>query len=1057
MRWTRVIGFFVFGLFLCVAAVTVFLETAPGIRALQRMLLRSLEQSGLHVEIASISGQLPEQMDLRGVTISRGEQTISVERLQFELSLIRLLKREVFVRSLEATGIRFQGTSGEGLGGPLPVLVKVQSFRLEKIEGLDGMVLTGKVKAKKEVKLELTVAGEKQGTYAGTLSAVGTWDAWKGVFSGKYAPTVSTEWVKEPWTFRGNVRKQEGLWEVETFTAENKFLQLHGTGELDRNYKLLHGQLQLAMPSTKFFATTELSSKPNGLGIRGQWRLPTLPVEGSWEGTLVSRTFVGTTNARGLWMREPFSATSHLTYRFRESLQLEQFVLESPLAHASGDFVLRPDLLWVGKGQFQQLQLHALRVPELSGTAEGKCVFEVSDELKQVAHLDARGSEVFWKKLYAKEALVYADIRENGKSRFHVGVKGGQWKELLVETAEADFGQSGPFQLTLDGTWKESLHLAASGEMQPGQLKLARFQGSVLNHSVALTSPAEFAWNTNTWDLKPLAVSVGNGTLVAEGNSSGTLTLHTTQLPLDFLELTPLHIPVKGTVDANASFTQKKGQTEGTWDIAVHGLQVSGRERKAEGTIAGTLVRERMQLQTVLQSKTAKLFALDADVPVQMQLWPFAVHFPSNKPVEGRLTMDGAIEDVLDFFDLGTHRFAGHWVCDLLLRGTLGNPRLEGHCDIRDGSYENYLTGTVLTQMQASIVAEQTKLRLQTLSAVSGNGKLSGSGSLALSKREKFPFSLDLDFTQLNVAQIDLVSATAEGHISIHGNLDGADAKGKVQVLEAKIAIPEQIPMLLPELPVVYKNSSPTVSQPTTLPYPLRLELEVQAPKGIFIEGRGLNSEWQGNFQIGGTYTSIATKGMLELLGGNFVFSGREFQLTQGALSFSGREYEMPSIDLSGHMAERGILITARLHGPLNHPELTFQSTPPLPFGSIMSYLLFGKDISEIDGFQAIQLASSVASISGTSPDVLETTRKSLGIDRLRIISSGSSEDGETISLQVGKYVAKGVLVSFSQGADDSSSNVSIEVDLKHGFVFQAETEQQEEQGKFTLKWNTNY
>ena len=122
-----------------------------------------------------------------------------------------------------------------------------------------------------------------------------------------------------------------------------------------------------------------------------------------------------------------------------------------------------------------------------------------------------------------------------------------------------------------------------------------------------------------------------------------------------------------------------------------------------------------------------------------------------------------------------------------------------------------------------------------------------------------------------------------------------------------------------------------------------------------------------------------------------------------------------------------------------------------------MSYLLFGQDISEIGGFQALQIATSLASLAGTGPDVMENTRRSLGIDRFRVITDPTAEGGGTVSLQVGKYVSKGVLVSFTQGTEESSTDISVEIELKDNFVFQVQSDQHQEQGKFTLRWNLNY
>jgi len=61
------------------------------------------------------------------------------------------------------------------------------------------------------------------------------------------------------------------------------------------------------------------------------------------------------------------------------------------------------------------------------------------------------------------------------------------------------------------------------------------------------------------------------------------------------------------------------------------------------------------------------------------------------------------------------------------------------------------------------------------------------------------------------------------------------------------------------------------------------------------------------------------------------------------------------------------------------------------------------------------------------------------------------------MAVQFGKYLTQNVVVSVSQGEEQGSTNLIVEVDLLHGWVFQAETQQQQEQGKFSLKWRTNY
>jgi translocation and assembly module TamB len=445
-------------------------------------------------------------------------------------------------------------------------------------------------------------------------------------------------------------------------------------------------------------------------------------------------------------------------------------------------------------------------------------------------------------------------------------------------------------------------------------------------------------------------------------------------------------------------------------------------------------------------------------------VWPPTAALVFHERAKGKFSLDGHIEDFLDFFDLGSHRLEGECHCNLSLNHTLARPLLSGYIDFDNGSYQNYYTGTELKNIRAEWLADKESLFLRVFSAQDAQqqGTLTAKGRIDMAIERKFPFRFDLDFTRLNLASLDLITAQAGGKLQIEGDADGALARGSAAILEADVTVPDRIPRKYPNLQVVYKNAEKPPEPPQALleePYPLRLDLSVDAPDGIFISGRGLDTEWKGSFHIGGTQTAVEAKGSIELIKGEFLFSGRRFKLTEGSLSFSGVPNEMPFLNLAGMMEVKDVAITARLKGPLNNPQITLQSTPPLPMGTIMSYLLFGQDMSEINSLQALQLANSLSSIAGEGPDVLETTRRSLGVDRLRLLNLPSDVEGEggTVAVQVGKYVTEGVIVSYSQGADYSSGNISIEVEAKGGMTFVLESDQVEEQGKFTLRWSHNY
>ena len=332
---------------------------------------------------------------------------------------------------------------------------------------------------------------------------------------------------------------------------------------------------------------------------------------------------------------------------------------------------------------------------------------------------------------------------------------------------------------------------------------------------------------------------------------------------------------------------------------------------------------------------------------------------------------------------------------------------------------------------------------------------MTAEGFILLNPLEKFPFTVTAELDELDTISFDTIAGNFSGQITISGDQSGATAKGKLKVAEVRFRIPDELPSVLPELPIQFINPPEAIERQPHIPSvsPLKLDLELDVPRSAYIEGRGLNAELKGNLNISGTYTDIIAKGKLQLVNGDYIFSGKIFDLTQGELIFNDKPTPSAYISLIGECELPDVNVNVILRGPLSKPKLTFQSSPQLSTSSLLAQILFNKDISEISAVQALQLAQTVISLSGSSaPDILGKIRKTLGIDRLTLVTS--ENDPGKISLQIGKYLMRGVLLTLSQGAE--SRNVSVEVDLKKGIKFQAEVNEGQ-QGKFSLKWHHHY
>jgi translocation and assembly module TamB len=111
--------------------------------------------------------------------------------------------------------------------------------------------------------------------------------------------------------------------------------------------------------------------------------------------------------------------------------------------------------------------------------------------------------------------------------------------------------------------------------------------------------------------------------------------------------------------------------------------------------------------------------------------------------------------------------------------------------------------------------------------------------------------------------------------------------------------------------------------------------------------------------------------------------------------------------------------------GSAQQPKIALSSSPTLPQDEILANLLLGKGAGNLSPLELVQIASTLASLTGVSPgidDPLEAARKRLSLDRLSVDSASSS-------LEAGRYVAPGVYIGAKQGIS-GTPQATLQVDV---------------------------
>ena len=133
--------------------------------------------------------------------------------------------------------------------------------------------------------------------------------------------------------------------------------------------------------------------------------------------------------------------------------------------------------------------------------------------------------------------------------------------------------------------------------------------------------------------------------------------------------------------------------------------------------------------------------------------------------------------------------------------------------------------------------------------------------------------------------------------------------------------------------------------------------------------------------------------------------------------------------------------MVTRITGSASNPKISLTSRPPLPESEIASQVLFGTNSGNLTTAQSLQLASAIASYSGSGGGlgVLDATRRALGVDVINFTDSEENPDQTRVS--VGKYISEGVYLEVEGGADrDSRTSTTVEVEVLPNVRFEGGT-----------------
>lgn len=507
----------------------------------------------------------------------------------------------------------------------------------------------------------------------------------------------------------------------------------------------------------------------------------------------------------------------------------------------------------------------------------------------------------------------------------------------------------------------------------------------------------------------------------------------------------PLELARLGGIPLAAGTTSGTAQLGGEWsaatlslDAGVEGLLLEGAAGEAPPLRASLKVNtggNGIAFKTEGGMEDAAAFDIEGSLAIPLCLRPL-----SPRPGPGtRITMAGnataSLTRLAGAMALLDHVVKGEAEARFGMDGTLGEPKLEAECFLKNGRYENLLTGTVLEDLGATFTSEGSTLRLVECRARAGSqGTLNGSGGMTLSFTGGHALDFAFDLNNAHLLRMDYADATANGRVTLTGTVSNPVISGKLTVAPVNVTLPERLPGMAVEVVEVteinHPNPAPAETHTAPMPAPaIGLNLDLDFPGRLFVRGPVLDSEWRGGIQARGTVRDPRLSGSFTALRGHASMLGSRFELADSTIALNEGDLKNPRLNILTVSRTQGMTARMSLSGPLSDARMELASEPSMPQDEILANLLFRRNLSQISPVQAVQLARFAALFAGhmNVPQLMSGTLRLPGIDQFDIRTGASEKDAV---LGLGKYVTDNVYVEVEQGVTAESGRVSAEVEV---------------------------
>ena len=220
---------------------------------------------------------------------------------------------------------------------------------------------------------------------------------------------------------------------------------------------------------------------------------------------------------------------------------------------------------------------------------------------------------------------------------------------------------------------------------------------------------------------------------------------------------------------------------------------------------------------------------------------------------------------------------------------------------------------------------------------------------------------------------------------------------------------------------------------------PLYINMNVITGEKVKVDAYGLRAAILGKLHIDSQPgRPLIGTGILAVKNGTFTLFGKRLKIDVGRVLYTGSPLTNPGIELRSERKTDDTTAGVTIEGFLQHPEISFYSTPAMEQSAIMRKLLedaaIGGESREDIG--EVGMVMEKIGLGGLVPFVRSLKKFSM-IDEIKL---DEGDDDEEKSLVFGSWLTSDLYVSYGKSLGNESATFNTKFNLGKGFSLLTET-----------------